>query len=898
MKQACRRGWRIGLIAAMVGSMAGSMFGSMACAVRPMKGYEQAPTLPRAAGELRLAGLRGEVKVYRDHYGVPHIMTDNDHDLFFADGYVQAQDRLWEMVLFRAIAAGRLSEIFGDVGVPGQEVMGMEISTVAMDRRMRTMGLRWLGELGVALLAETQPDSLAQLQAYCDGVNAFIAEHPDLGQLPVEFQVLYYQPEPFAPADIIALSRFYGSMLGANLDDELARYALLRKYGQDMAWKLMPLHDSLGPTVVPTEMLKNRLPAPKDLPPGGRPGPSLAGAVPGLSGDAAMQYALFEKAVSFAALFPSKSASNNWVVGPKLTETGTAMLANDPHLLHIEPSLCYTMHLLGNGRDSYGCVFPGQPYVVMGHARKIAWGATVTYSDTQDLFVETTDKDHPNQYKYQGEWRNFTEREEIIRVRPGTIQTRPDHRFKEVKFTVRTSIHGPIMNESVPKLGKDTPPLALRWAGWDFTRDPRMFETFTQSTSVEDFRARLRQYDLKGMQVVNESRMFDLWSKAESCNDFITGISYNGLLSMNWICADSGGHIAYMPVHLVPIRGKGVGALPAPGESGEYDWTGFIPINELPQAVDPERGYMATANNQVVDARYYPYVYGTGYDAGYRSWRIEELINELKPLNLEKMKRIQNDVHMKQADVFAPMILQAVESKGIKDKSLLIAAELLRDWDHEATVDSVGTSIFCVTMDHLTDRVLKDDFQPKDYAKLVKGHAGLTVQMMFIRGNPEFMDNKKTPGKLEDADDALVGALADAVKYLTKEMGPDMTQWQWGKIHAVKWFHPMGFGPLKDMSIGPFPHSGASTTVRCAGWVGLPGKYQYLALEGPVMRHVIDLGDVDHAQLVIDGSQSGQWLSPHYQDQHEFWLNSQYLTAEKRPDKVAQQAESVLTLRP
>jgi penicillin amidase len=427
----------------------------MSCAVRSMPEYEKNPTLPQVSGALQVPGLVGEVKVYRDKWGVPHIFTENEHDMFFADGYIQAQDRLWQIVLFRAVSTGKLSEIFGNVGVPGMDVMGMEVSTLGIDKRMRIMGMNYIGLVGEPLLAKTNPRLLAQMQAFCDGINAFLKQNQD--RLPIEFQVLAYEPAPFRPADIISLSRFYGSNLCANMDQELKRYAMSRKLGEDITWKLMPLHESPGPTVVPKEMLKNRLPAPRPLPPGGRPDPSITG----FTGEAALELAKSEKMFRTATLFPSYYASNNWVVGPKLTATGTAMLANDPHLLHIEPSLCYTMHMKGAGFDAYGVVFPGSPYIVMGHTRRLSWGATVTSADVQDLFVETVDpKNHPGKYLYKGEWRDFTVRRELIRVRPGIMQRKPAKRYKELEIEIRSTVHGPVINDVTPKLPKDTPPLA------------------------------------------------------------------------------------------------------------------------------------------------------------------------------------------------------------------------------------------------------------------------------------------------------------------------------------------------------------------------------------------------------------------------------------------------------
>jgi len=269
----------------------------------------------------------------------------------------------------------------------------------------------------------------------------------------------------------------------------------------------------------------------------------------------------------------------------------------------------------------------------------------------------------------------------------------------------------------------------------------------------------------------------------------------------------------------------------------------------------------------------------------------------LKPITVDDMRRIQNDVYVKQAEVYVPLILKAVEEAGVTDPRVFEAAKILSEWNYEASIDSPGPAIFYDTMSHLTDRVLKDDFDKKDYDEFIRGHVSHTVQMWIIKGDSEFFDDKTTKNEVEDINDVLAGALEDAVKWLTKTLGKDMETWQWGHLHTIKWYHPMGFKPLKEMSIGPFPHPGGNNTVRNAGSIGL-GKNRYMCLGGPVLRHVMDMGDPDHALVVIDGSQSGQWLSPHYRDQHTLWYNSQYMTAEMRPEKIIEAAESVLTLLP
>jgi penicillin amidase len=464
--------------------------------------YEKAPALPQVEGTLSVAGLEGPVDVYRDDYGVPHLFTENEHDLFFAIGYVQAQDRLWSMVLMRAISEGRLAELFGDLGVPGgMELQGFVLSTTGMDRRQRVMGMKWLGEVGEALLREADPQVHCQLQAYCDGINAFLDTHREWEQLPIEFQVLNVKPEPFHIADLMSLNLFLGQMLAGNMDAELLRYGLFRKYGEDLGRELAPLHYAPGPTIVPADILPNRLGQARSLPPGGRPstqelGYSLHDLDPQLTADSALDLLLAETAIKSVLYIEYPFASNNWIIGPKLTATGTAMLANDPHLTHIQPSLVYLMHIKGAGYDCYGATFPGNPYLVLGHTRKLAWGETTTAADVQDLFVETTDRGHPDMYKYKGEWRPFTVREEVIRIKvPGGFLAR--------KIRIRQTIHGPVMNDVLPGLPRDTPPLALRWVAWDFNRDVKQFEKLVTSASLEEFLSKLTPEEIRAAGRMN-----------------------------------------------------------------------------------------------------------------------------------------------------------------------------------------------------------------------------------------------------------------------------------------------------------------------------------------------------------------------------------------------------------
>lgn len=849
--------------------------------------YQKEPIITQRSGTLKFPQLKSRVEVYYDEYGIPQIFAENEQDLFFAIGYVQAQDRLFEMVLLRALAEGRLSELLGDLDLP-ISFGGMSLSTVKYDIHQRHWGMKYLGEVGEELGKIYWTELFNQAQAYVDGVNTYIRAHQD--SLPVEFQVLNYQPEEFRIADMLSLGGFIGSMLSANAEVELLRYALMKKYGWEMTWKLVPYHTQLGPTIVPPELLKNRLKEPvKDLLEG-TPRPEELELSP------AVALKLTEKmmAIREVSNFPSPLASNNWVVSGKLTKSGTPILCNDPHLTHIEPSLFYLMRVKGAGFDAYGVVFPGEPYIVLGHTKKLAWAATTTAADVQDLFIEKPNPENPNQYLYKGEWRNFVEREEEIKIKVGFSK-----KYRVEKIKIKQSIHGPIINPVIDNLPKDTPPIALRWAGWDFCRDLRGFQALVESKDINEFLEKFEALNKeKPVQLMNIAIMYNYLMKGSSIEDFKKAMDTIVAPNQNWMAADADGNIAYLPGGLVPIRNKGRGMTPVPGWTGEYDWKGFIPLFEHPYAINPKRGWMVTANNEVVDMEWYPYTFASNYSSGWRALRIEELIQKNQPFDMEKMIQIQNDIYSKEGEEFAPLIISAFEKKGKEEAGLKSAVEYLKNWDFMTDTESIGATIYYTTMLKLFDNVLKDEFDKEFYNSYIANRRlSIALNLWLKQGESEFFDDKRTKDKVEDMDDMLVKSLEDALQWLTKKLGKEMSQWQWGKLHTIKWSHPLGFGPMKELSYGPLPHPGAGEIVRNAGYSGT-GENPFRTGGGPVLRHIIDMGKTDSALMVIDGSQSGNYLDPHYKDMHKLWYESKYITAVKDEKKVKQSAKSVLILEP
>ncbi len=852
-----------------------------------IKKYRKAPSLPTYDGRIEIPGLNSEVQVYRDQYAIPHIFSEDEHDLFFATGYVQAQDRLWEMVMFRAMATGTVCEMLGDVTLPG---FG---STFELDKHQRVLGTKFIGQAAQGIFEELRPDMNALMQAYCDGINAFIESHHEWEQLPVELQILRYRPEPWTVADVQSFLVYETYILSGNATEELLRYGLIKKYNSELGWQLMPLHYSPGPTIVPPELLENKLDTPRDLPPGGRPSDEELGDIPDtLAADHALDFMMAEQNFRKALDIENRLASNNWVVSGKLTQSGNAILANDPHLQHIQPSLTYLMHIKGAGWDVIGATMPGLPTIMFGHTRKLSWGITVSMADTQDLFIETVDPARPGMYKYKGQWKPFTVREEIIRIRTATGLT-------EKKIEVRQSIHGPIINDIFSRTPKDAPPMALRWVAWDLNRDTEIFELLVQSESAEDFvREAKKRYDPDKYEVMTPLLTFKQWGQGQSIDDFIEGMKKLSVPNESYVAADADGRIAYLPGGLIPIRNKGLGVMPVPGESGEYDWVGFIPQNELPQSIDPQRGYMNTSNNEVVDAELYPHLFSTNYSDGWRGWRVDQLINELAPLSMEDMKRIQNDVYLKRAEWMMPKIMRAIDNKNPTDPLARKAIKEFRAWDFEADLDSTATVIFMQFMIELRRNILEDEMPKKDYQAFLRGRsAGNALNMWLDNGQSPFFDDKSTEDSIEDMDDMIVKSLTDAMAWVENQYGKEASDREWGKVHTMTWRHPLGMGPLKDLNVGGYAHTGTNNTVMMAAATG-QGKDPYRCVHGPVLRHLMDMGEPDQALMIIDGSQSGQWLSPHYSDMHKVWADGKYLVMDMDPESVGRNAKYHLILGP
>ena len=754
-------------------------------------------SFPTIEGALRVPGLKSRVEIYRDRWGVPHIYADNIEDLFFAQGYVHAQDRLWQMEFVRRIGHGTLSEVLGE-------------ATLDKDRFLRTIGLRRAAEADLALLDE---ETRLVLESYARGVNAFIESHWD--RLPLEFILLGFKPAPWKPVDSLVWGEIMSWELGRNWRMELLRAKLIQKLGEGKAQELIPPYPEDGPLIVPPEAKGYSLLGNPSLPPdeGGL-------------------------------------ASNNWVVDGAKSATGKPLLSNDPHLAIQMPSIWYEIGLHGGGFDVVGASFPGAPGVVIGHNNHIAWGVTNAGPDVQDLYIEKVNPDNPHQYEYKGKWEDMEVIEEEIKVKG---------RAEPERLEVRITRHGPIISEVVEGLKQ---PLALRWTA------------------------------LEGIQLLRSVLLLD---RARNWEEFREALRYWDVPSQNFVYADVDGNIGYQMPGRIPIRAKGQGLVPVPGWTGEYEWEGYIPFEELPSLYNPPTHYIVTANNKIVPDDY-PYFISYEWNAPYRAQRIAELLAAKDKLSVEDFERIQADVYSIPGERFCRYLLRLKPQGWLQERAM----KQLRAWDFRNGADSTGAAIFQVFYLKLVENTFADELGEellKDYlgAKMGVLHHMALERIIDDADNPWF-DDVSTPER-ETRDEIVRRSFQEALDFLGRRFGDHPEQWAWGRLHQAAFEHPLGV--VKPLHLifnrGPFPYGGSGFTVNAASF---DYEEPFAVKRIASYRQIVDLSDFANSLSMHTTGQSGQPFHKHYADMISSWRAVEYHPMLFDRERIAADREGLLILIP
>ncbi len=769
----------------------------------------------RVQGTLRLSGLQNRAEIVRDRWGVPHIYAHSTRDLMFAQGFVHAQDRLWQMDFQRRLVAGRLSEVMGK-------------PTLLVDRWLCILGMRRVVDQEIPLIDDNVH---LNLKAYAAGVNARIAQ----GRLPVEFSLLRYRPEPWTVADTLSWAKMMSWGLSINWESEILRAQLIARLGPEQAAELEPDYFDRWPRIVP-------------------PGVDYAGV-----GSVALERA--EAAREFVGP-PAQAGlgSNNWVLAGSRTATGAPLLANDIHLPLSLPCIWYENHLIGGDLNVTGITFPGIPGVVSGHNGHVAWGFTNGFADVQDLYMERLRRadDGRVQYEFKGEWLDAEVIREPVHVRGG----------ETVVQEVVVTRHGPIVNDLAPDLAGGQP-LALRWTSLE------------PDTMI---------HALVGM------------NRARNCLEFREALRQWTAPIQNMVYADIEGNIAYSFPGKIPIRAKGDGRVPVPGWTGEYEWTGYVPFEALPHLYNPPQGYIATANNRVVDDDY-PHFISREFSMGDRVQRIVELIEAQDEIDTAYIKRMHFDLFSPSARIVAGYLGRL----EVDDPELAPVVEMMRRWDGELAFDSPAAAVYQVFVRRMIYVALSDKLGDLTVRYAGKGPTPqLAEGSLFGSRALEWLQKTLAEpeshwfdvGGGETRDDVMRLALRETVDFLKAELGPKIDDWAWGKLHTLTYTHTLGrVKPLDRLfNRGPYPLGGDGTTVWATG-----ASRHDLSSEriiGPPFRFIADLGDLRNSLGLLTPGQSGQPGSRHYDDQVQAWFSGQYHPMLYAREDVEREAKAVLRLLP
>jgi penicillin G amidase len=788
--------------------------------------------LPQVDGVATLPGLQKEATIDRDSWGVPHIQAASLNDLVEAQGYVMAQDRLWQMDLLRRIARGRVAEIVGPAALP-------------LDRQFRTFGFGRAADRDVSLL---DAEERSVYESYASGVNRFIEEHQS--RLPLEFSLLNYKPEPWRPSDSAVIAGYMYETLTDTWEEELNRANLTERVGAERAKYLFAEdasmdHFVLGdPNVANDGSEHSRANTNNEDDDDDMPSDAVLKA--DLNAAPTIQTAqLFTGLTS--ALWPSLHTwiensrreirhglgSNNWVVSGAHTATGKPLLANDTHLELSIPPIWYEAHLTAPGWNVKGFTLPGAPLVIIGHNERIAWGFTNNGADVQDLYIETFNPSAPDEYRVHGGWVKAQVLDEVFHVKG-----QPDEYMKLI-----VTRHGPIVRREGDKA------YALRWTA---TQPGGLFFTYNWLGRAQNW-----------AQFRNEMKR--AWGPAQ-----------------NTVYADVDGNIGYLVAARVPVRKKGRGEVPVPGDTDDYEWTGYIPFDQLPQALNPESGLIVTANARVVGPNYKPYLTDR-WEEPYRTARIYDLLHDKRDLRPEDMLKVQTDTYSYPHLFVAEQLSLAIKTTQPKDARARNLIEREKDWNGIADADSPVVSFLEATRGAAL-ALLLEPYLGKD-TSLYEWRSTSFLQKI-LTDRPE----KWLPPAYKTYDELLCAAADRAVVALAaRSKSERIEDWPWKHFDSLDMLHPIGRqGLLKRLlSITDKPQSGTMFSPRAAS-----------QSEGPAMRFVANLANWDDSILLIPAGQSGQFGSSHYTDQFSYWYEGKPIAAPFSDSAEAKIRRHTLILKP
>lgn len=767
-----------------------------------------AAALPDVTATLRLPGLVDSAAIYRDRWGIPHVRAENEHDLFFAQGFATAQDRLWHMDYDRRRALGRWAEIAGPDGVD-------------QDRLLRTAGMGRTARLDYEAAGA---EARAMVDAYTAGVNAFMETTP---AYPVEYKLLDGTPEPWENWHCIAVYKMRNTLLGT-FEPKLFRTRLALTIGPENAARLIKGYPGGHLLTVP-------------------PGEVYQG--PGVDGLEELSGALED--VNW--LKETDAGSNAWSISGELTRSGLPLMGGDSHRALDTPSVYYQAHLSCPDLSIVGSSVPGMPGILhFCHNAHVGWGMTYGNADTQDLFVERfRERDGGREYQFRETWRQAEVLHEAIAVRNAA----------PVEIEVTLTHHGPVIAGD-PAAGYGiaiSDPGLIQGTPWlDAARDAM------RATTVHELHDAFRN-----------------WTDRVN----------------NYAVVDVRGNFGYLHEGKIPIRTEANGWRAVPGWTGEYEWQGYIPHDDLPRAIGPRAGYAVTCNQRVAGYDY-PYYVGLNFSPEYRARRLQLNILDLNPggAAVDDMARMHADRTSIPAEIFTEALLGIQPRDTASERALA----LLREWDYRMDRDLAQPTIYSQTRLCAT-RVLAEHLLGDMAAPALEGASGAEAHIRLIvlemtlgieNGDESMLPDGRTWG------DLLAESLKQAVADLEDRLGEDMTDWRWGRVHHTRPRHPLStvFPECARLLDPPGLPTHGDGDVPLAG--GYDVSEPFVATGLSVNRYIHDPSDWNNSRWIVPLGASGHPGSAHYADQAQLWADVGYIPQLWDWDTIVSEAETRQELNP
>ena len=716
-------------------------------------------SLAQLDGSMKLTGVQAPVQVVRDAHGVPHISAESLQDLFFAQGFITAQDRLWQMDVTRRAMAGEMAEIFPAQGAPAgpaTRINGTPASAtwVDYDKQQRILQLRTVAE---RVAAQLQQPEAGFFEAYARGVNAYIEQQKN--NLPIEFRVLGYSPRPWRPADSVLIGVGMSQLLNPQYEMEYKRERIAQLLPPDLMADLYPPDSprdhapasdggSIGKWVPEKKAAQNNL----------EPG----------SGFTNLKANFLARMISISGVLGVDSScegcvpgSNNWVVSGAHTTTGKPLLSNDMHLPHRVPGVWYEAHLHSAGFNVEGFTLPGMPFVIVGHNQRIAWGYTNLNPDVQDLFIENFNA--RGEYETPAGWKLPEKFHEVIHVKG-----KPDE-----QFDVAVTRHGPIINQLLPG---ETRQIALQWLIYD-----------TRAIDIPLFRL----------------------NSAQNWEQFHKALSTFATPSQNVVYGDVDGNIGYQPMGFMPVRASGDGTVPVSGADGKHDWTGYLDFDKLPAVYNPPGGIIATANARITPSGY-PYLLASQWFPPYRTERIYQVLRSGRKFSPADMLALQTDITSNYDRLFAQEFAAAIAQSSKATDRTRQAAEILKQWDGRMEKDAAAPAIVAGARRALWELLLRAKLG--DHWKQYEWSEQSVALENIITNKPA----RWLPPEYTNFNDLLTAAVHQGLK----DAPPDLKSWKYGEQYPVVINHPL-FSVIPGMkgvaAPGTNPQSGGGMTVKQVG---------------------------------------------------------------------------------